>query len=149
LFWNFPGGHFAQAAADEASFRRRKVPGSQQSTLAPAVPAKELDTSTGANSQLGLQSISEYLVAAKNTADEKRYMFTCYRSIEKLRKKRTRMGNEGEIRMARYWDTPKKPGMTKKRTRKSGATIEKESTLRTNSLEPIFSTAETCHESRG
>ena len=98
LFWNFPGGHFAQAAADEASFRRRKVPGLQQSTLAPAVPAN-VEKSTAANSQLGVQSISEYLVAAENTADEKRYMFTCYRSIEKLRKKRTRMGNEGEIRM--------------------------------------------------
>ena len=133
LFWNFPGGHFAQAAADEASFRRRKVPGLQQSTLAPAVPAN-VEKSTAANSQLGVQSISEYLFAPKNTADEKRYMFTCYRSIEKLRKKRTRMGNEGEIRMARYWDTPKKPDMTKKRTRTSGATIEKESTLRTNSL---------------
>ena len=147
LFWNFPGGHFAQAAADEASFRRRKVPGLQQSTLAPAVPAN-VEKSTTANSQLGVQSISEYLVAAENTADEKRYMFTCYRSIEKLRKKRTRMGNEGEIRMARYWDTPKKPDMTKKRTRKSGATIEKESTLRTNSLDFIFVTGETCHELR-
>ena len=101
LFWNFPGGHFAQAAADEASFRRRKVPGLQQSTLAPAVPAKELDTSTGANSQLGEQSISEYLVAAENTADEKRYMFTCCRHIEKLRKKRTKIWAT-RVRSGRY-----------------------------------------------
>ena len=95
LFWNFPGGHFAHAAADEASFRRRKVPGSQQSTLAPVVAVDP----TGANSQLGVQSISEYLIAPKNTADEKRYMFACCGYIEKSRKKRTRMGNEGEIRM--------------------------------------------------
>ena len=100
LFWNFPGGHFAQAAADEASFRRRKVPGSQQSTLAPAVPPNVVAVDpTGANSQLGVLSISEYLIAPKNTADEKRYMFACCGYIEKSRKKRTRMGNEGEIRM--------------------------------------------------
>ena len=75
------------------------MPGSsQQSTLAPVVPSN-VEPSTGAVSQAGLQSISEYLAALKNTADEKRYMFTCCGLIVKLRKKRTRMGNEGEIRM--------------------------------------------------
>ena len=42
--------------------------------------------------QLGLHKSWLNVAAKKNTADEKRYMFTCYRFIEKLREKRTRMG---------------------------------------------------------
>ena len=96
------------------------MPGSsQQSTLAPAVPSNVVP-STGAVSQAGLQSISEYLAALKNTADEKRYMFTCCGLIEKLRKKRTRMGNEGEIKRMDNIGTPLEREYHQKRTRKVG-----------------------------
>ena len=53
------------------------------------------------------------------------------------KKKRTRMGNEGEIRMDSIGDTPSEEAGYDQRgheRKESGNDIEKESTLHTNSL---------------